>query len=453
MSRNRTPPGIPDLLEREDEALKPLAERMRPRSLDGMVGQQRLLAPDSALRRAVESGRIHSMILWGPPGCGKTTLALLLARYADAEFQAISAVLSGLPQVRAVLDEAAQRFAAGRRTVLFVDEVHRFNKVQQDAFLPHIERGTIVFVGATTENPSFELNSALLSRCRVHVMEAVSTADIATALRRALDDRERGLGELGLQVEDGLLREIAGAADGDVRRALTLLEIAAELATEEGGVVTADTLVQVLADRTRRFDKGGEQFYDQISALHKSVRSSNPDAALYWFARMMDGGCDPSYLARRLTRMATEDIGLADPRAQTMALEAWDTFERLGSPEGELALAQLVLYLASTAKSNAAYAAWNAARRDVREHGTQEVPMHLRNAPTKLMKQLGYSKGYQYDHDREGGVALDQTGFPDAMGERVYYEPVERGMEIKLKQKLDALREARANARRGERDG
>ena len=453
MSRNRTPPGTPGLLDREDEALKPLAERMRPRTLDAMVGQQRLLAPDSALRRAVESGRIHSMILWGPPGCGKTTLALLLAGYADAEFQAISAVLSGLPQVRAVLDEAAQRFAAGRRTVLFVDEVHRFNKVQQDAFLPHIERGTIVFVGATTENPSFELNSALLSRCRVHVMEAVSTDDIATALRRALDDPERGLGELGLQVEETLLREIAGAADGDVRRALTLLEIAAELAAEEGGVVTADTLLQVLADRTRRFDKGGEQFYDQISALHKSVRSSNPDAALYWFARMMDGGCDPSYLARRLTRMATEDIGLADPRAQTMALEAWDTFERLGRPEGELALAQLVLYLASTAKSNAAYAAWNAARRDVREHGTQEVPMHLRNAPTKLMKQLGYSKGYQYDHDREGGVALDQTGFPDAMGERIYYEPVERGMEIKLKQKLDALREARARARRGGQGG
>ena len=449
MSRTRNPdPNTADLLGREDEALKPLAERMRPRTLDEMVGQQRLLAPASALRRAVESGRIHSMILWGPPGCGKTTLALLLARYAEAEFRAISAVLSGLPQVRTVLDEAAQRFAAGRRTVLFVDEVHRFNKVQQDAFLPHIERGSIIFVGATTENPSFELNSALLSRCRVHVMEAVSTTDIVTALHRALEDRERGLGDFGVQVEEGLLREIAGAADGDVRRALTLLEIAAELATEEGGVVTAGTLVQVLADRTRRFDKGGEQFYDQISALHKSVRSSNPDAALYWFARMVDGGCDPSYLARRLTRMATEDIGLADPRAQTMALEAWDTFERLGSPEGELALAQLVLYLASTAKSNAAYVAWNAARRDVREHGTQEVPMHLRNAPTKLMKQLGYSKGYQYDHDAAGGVALGQTGFPDAMGERVYYEPVERGLEIKIKQKLDGLREARATARK-----
>ncbi|MCE7031349.1 replication-associated recombination protein A [Lysobacter sp. GX 14042] len=448
MSRTRTPDSTPDLLDREDEALKPLAERMRPRTIDEMVGQQRLLAPGSALRRAVESGRIHSMILWGPPGCGKTTLALLLARYAEAEFRAISAVLSGLPEVRSVLAEAAARFAEGRRTVLFVDEVHRFNKVQQDAFLPHIERGSIVFVGATTENPSFELNSALLSRCRVHVMEAVSAADIGTSLRRALEDSGRGLGGHGLRVPDDLLAQIASAADGDVRRALTLLEIAAELAGEEGGTVTEDTLVQVLADRTRRFDKGGEQFYDQISALHKSVRSSNPDAALYWFARMLDGGADPAYLARRLTRMATEDIGLADPRAQTMALDAWDTFERLGSPEGELALAQLVLYLASTAKSNAAYVAWKAARRDVREHGTQEVPMHLRNAPTKLMKQLGYSKGYQYDHDAAGGVALDQTGFPDAMGEQVYYQPVERGMEIKLKQKLDALRGARERARK-----
>ncbi len=436
--------------------MRPLAERMRPRALDDMVGQRRLLAPGSALRRAVESGRVHSMVLWGPPGCGKTTLALLLARYAEAEFRAISAVLSGLPEVRSVLAEAAHRFAEGRRTVLFVDEVHRFNKSQQDAFLPHIERGTIIFVGATTENPSFELNSALLSRCRVHVMEAVSADDIVVALKQALDDDDRGLAGLQLQVADATLAQIAQAADGDVRRALTLLEIAAELAVDEGGRITDATLAQVLADRTRRFDKGGEQFYDQISALHKSVRSSNPDAALYWLARMLDGGCDRAYLARRLTRMAVEDIGLADPKALQMALEAWDTYERLGSPEGELALAQLTLYLASTAKSNAAYAAFKQAQRDVREHGTQEVPMHLRNAPTTLMKSLGYSKGYQYDHDAEGGVALDQTGFPDAMGERIYYRPVERGMEIKLKQKLDALRSRRADARgapAGEGDG
>ncbi|WP_460733435.1 replication-associated recombination protein A [Lysobacter tyrosinilyticus] len=424
---------------------------MRPRSLDEMVGQRRLLAPNSALRKGIESGHIHSMVLWGPPGCGKTTLALLLAQYANAEFQAISAVLSGLPQVREVLAEAAQRFADGRRTVLFVDEVHRFNKVQQDAFLPHIERGTIIFVGATTENPSFELNSALLSRCRVHVMEAVSAEDIALALQRALTDEERGLGARHLHISDELVLLIAQAADGDVRRGLTFLEIAADLA-DESGSITERTLEQVLADRTRRFDKGGEQFYDQISALHKCVRSSNPDAALYWLARMFDGGADPSYLARRLTRMAVEDIGLADPRALQMAIDAWETYDRLGSPEGELALAQLTIYLAATAKSNAAYTAFNTAREDVSEYGTQPVPLHIRNAPTRLMKQLGYGKGYKYDHDAEGGIALDQTGFPDAMGERVYYEPVARGLEIKLKEKLDALRAARARAR-GEREG
>ena len=387
------------------------------------------------------------MILWGPPGCGKTTLALLLAHYAQARFRAISAVLAGLPQVREVLAEAEQVFQAGERTVLFVDEVHRFNKVQQDAFLPHIERGTIVFVGATTENPSFELNSALLSRCRVHVLEAVSADDIAQALQRALLDQERGLGGRGLHISEENLAQIAQAADGDVRRALTLLEIAAELAEAENGEITTATLAQVLADRTRRFDKQGEQFYDQISALHKSVRSSNPDAALYWLCRMLDGGCDPIYLARRLTRMAVEDIGLADPRALPMAIDAWSTFDRLGSPEGELALAQVAIYLASTAKSNAVYAAYNAVRAEVRETGTLPVPLHLRNAPSKLMKQLGYGRDYQYDHDAEGGIALDQTGFPDEMGERVYCQPVERGMEIKLKEKLDALRVMRAAAR------
>ncbi len=444
-----------DLLSVDNNALRPLAERMRPRTLDEMVGQRRLLAPDSALRRAIESGHVHSMILWGPPGCGKTTLALLLAEYSDAQFKAISAVLSGLPDVRKVLAEAAERFAQGTRTVLFVDEVHRFNKAQQDAFLPHIERGTILFVGATTENPSFELNSALLSRCRVHVMEALSVEDIVIALRQALDDDKRGLGSRGLQVGGKQLSLIAQAADGDVRRGLTLLEIAAELALEtpQGkgagqGTITEAMLAQVLADRTRRFDKGGEQFYDQISALHKSIRSSNPDAALYWFARMLDGGADPGYLARRLTRMAVEDIGLADPRALQMSIEAWDAYDRIGSPEGELALAQVVIYLASTAKSNAAYMAYKAAQSDVREHGTQDVPMQFRNAPTKLMKQLGYGKQYQYDHDAEGGVALDQTGFPDAMGERVYYAPVDRGLEIKLKQKLDALRTQREQARK-----
>ena len=428
------------------EASRPLAERMRPRSLDDMVGQRRLLAPQSALRRAVEHGRLHSMILWGPPGCGKTTLALLLAHYADAEFVAISAVLCGLPQVREVLAAAQARFDGGRRTVLFVDEVHRFNKVQQDAFLPHIERGTILFVGATTENPSFELNSALLSRCRVHVLEAVADADIKVALQRALDDAERGLGGLGLTITDAALDDIARAADGDVRRGLTLLEIAADLAGAEGGEIDQVTLHQVLADRNRRFDKAGDAFFDQISALHKSVRSSNPDAALYWLARMLDGGADPAYLARRLARMAVEDIGLADPRALQMAMDAWDAYDRLGSPEGDLALAQVAIYLASTAKSNAGYAAWGSAKADVEAHGSQPVPLHFRNAPTHLMKSLGYGKAYQYDHDQEGGVALDQSGFPDAMGERLYYLPSGRGMEGRLKEKLDALREARQQA-------
>jgi putative ATPase len=430
----------------ESDALKPLAERMRPRNLDEIVGQQRVLAPGKALRRALEAGRVHSMVLWGPPGCGKTTLALLVARYADADFRAISAVLSGLPEVRKALAEAEANFAQGRRTVLFVDEVHRFNKAQQDAFLPHIERGVIIFIGATTENPSFELNSALLSRCRVHVLESVSIDDIVAALKRALADTERGLGELALQVADESLRLIAHAADGDVRRALTLLEIASELANDN--TIDDATLTQVLADRTRRFDKGGEQFYDQISALHKSVRSSDPDAAVYWLTRMLDGGVDPLYLARRMTRMAVEDIGLAEPRAWRMALDAWDTYERLGSPEGELGLAQLAIWLAIAPKSNAAYMAYNQARAVIGQTGTLDVPMHLRNAPTKLMKGLGYGKGYQYDHDAEGGIALDQQCLPDALEGMVFYEPVERGLEIKLREKLAALRETRAQARK-----
>lgn len=429
----------------DSDDLKPLAERMRPRSLDEIVGQQRVVGPGKALRRALEAGKVHSMVLWGPPGCGKTTLALLVARYAEADFKAISAVLSGLPDVRKALAEAEANFAQGRRTVLFVDEVHRFNKAQQDAFLPHIERGVILFIGATTENPSFELNSALLSRCRVHVLESLSVDDIVQALRRALADRERGLGELELDVPDASLRMIAQAADGDVRRALTLLEIAAELA--DGGSIGEATLEQVLADRTRRFDKNGEQFYDQISALHKSVRSSDPDAAVYWLTRMLDGGVDPLYLARRMTRMAVEDIGLAEPRAWRMALDAWDTYERLGSPEGELGLAQLAIWLAIAPKSNAAYMAYNKARAAVREGGTLDVPMHLRNAPTKLMKGLGYGKNYQYDHDAEGGVALDQQCLPDELDGTVFYEPVDRGLEIKLREKLEALRAARRQAR------
>ena len=442
MPRHATPDLFADA---GSEALKPLAERMRPRALDEMVGQQRLVGPERALRRALEAGNIHSMVLWGPPGSGKTTLALLVARYADAEFRAISAVLSGLPDVRKALAEAEANFAQGRRTVLFVDEVHRFNKTQQDAFLPHIERGIIIFIGATTENPSFELNSALLSRCRVHVLDALSSDDIVVALKRAIEDRERGLGALHLQVADTALESIAQAADGDVRRALTLLEIAAELAADNQ--IDDATLVQVLADRTRRFDKQGEQFYDQISALHKSVRSSDPDAALYWLCRMLDGGIDPRYLARRMTRMVVEDVGLADPRAWRMALDAWDTYERLGSPEGDLALAQLVVWLAVVPKSNAIYAAFNKVRAVIRAGGTLDVPMHLRNAPTKLMKGLGYGNGYQYDPDVEGGVALDQQCLPDALVGTVFYEPTERGLEGQLREKVLALRAARDKAR------
>jgi putative ATPase len=443
MPRKTAAPASANLFA-EPEGLKPLAERMRPREIGEIVGQTRLVAPGKPLRRAVESGHVHSMILWGPPGCGKTTLALLLARYADAQFRAISAVLSGLADVRAALDEAAANFARGVRTVLFVDEVHRFNKAQQDAFLPHIEKGVIIFVGATTENPSFELNSALLSRCRVHVLEAVAQDDIVAALRRALADTERGLGAQKLRVDPAGLQLIAQAADGDVRRALTLLEIAAELADD--GLIDEATLTLVLADRTRRFDKGGEQFHDQISALHKSVRSSDPDAALYWFTRMLDGGCDPAYLARRLTRMAVEDVGLADARAIGMAIEAWETYDRLGSPEGELALAQLVVYMAVAAKSNAVYRAFGEVRSVVRESGTLDVPMAIRNAPTKLMKNLGYGKGYRYDHDVEGGVALDQQCLPDALVGREFYQPTERGLEARIAEKLRELRVARAAA-------
>ncbi len=441
----RKPPTTHTGLFAEPEGLKPLAERMRPRSLDEVVGQTRLLGKQSPMRRAIEGGHVHSMVLWGPPGCGKTTLALLLAKYADAEFRAISAVLSGLPEVRAALAEAESRYVQGVRTLLFVDEVHRFNKVQQDAFLPHIERGVIVFVGATTENPSFELNSALLSRCRVHVLEAVPAEAIEAALRRALHDDERGLGKLGLRVDDATLATLAQAADGDVRRALTFLEIAAELS--DGGTIDEATLAQVLADRTQRFDKRGEQFYDQISALHKSVRSSDPDAAIYWLARMLEGGCDPVYLARRMTIMAVEDVGLADPRAWRMALDAWDTFERVGAPEGHLALANLAVYLAVAPKSNSAYKALAEAKAAVARTGTLDVPMHLRNAPTKLMKGLGYGKGYQYDHDVDGGVAFDQQCLPDALDGTAFYTPTDRGLESRFREKLEALRDMRREAR------
>lgn len=432
------------------ETGRPLADRMRPRTLDEFAGQAHLLAPGKPLRRAIEEDRLHSMLFWGPPGTGKTTLARMIAHYCGAQFLTLSAVLSGVKDIRAAVEQAREyRRMHGKPTVLFVDEVHRFNKAQQDAFLPHVEDGTIAFVGATTENPSFELNNALLSRVRTYVLKALVEEEIRAIIDAALTDTERGLGARHLHMAEELRDRLASAADGDARRALNLLEIAADLAEEgaDGAEITEATLDEVTAQGLRRFDKGGEMFYDQISALHKSVRGSDPDASLYWLCRMIDGGCDLVYLSRRVVRMASEDIGNADPRGLALALQAWDTYERLGSPEGELALAQAVIYLACAPKSNAVYTAYNRALADVRELGSLEVPLHLRNAPTRLMKSLDYGKGYRYAHDETDGFAAGARYFPEDMPERRYYQPVDRGLESRIREKLEEFRRRNAQAR------
>ena len=428
----------PDLLTGRNGGYQPLADRLRPKTLAEFAGQSHLLGAGKPLREALERGQLHSMVLWGPPGVGKTTLARLMAERASAHFMSLSAVLSGVKEIRAAVDQSRMQRGRGRDTILFVDEAHRFNKSQQDAFLPYVENGNLIFVGATTENPSFELNNALLSRCRVYKLRVLSPEEILEVL-------ERGLGafEQPVEVAPELLKQLALAAGGDARRALNLLELGVDLATGEGGPVQLDGALveEVIQGGLRRFDKGGDVFHDQISALHKAVRGSSPDAALYWFVRMVDGGCDPLYVARRLVRMASEDIGNADPRALSMALDAWQVQERLGSPEGELAIAQALVYAACAPKSNAVHTAFNAVMKEVRDSASEEVPLHLRNAPTELMKQMEHGADYRYAHDEPEAFAAGENYFPESLRDARYYYPVARGLEQKIKDKLAHLRE------------